>query len=173
MDDKSLIAKAKVTDLTKEAPKKQDIYADEGKIIFSGWHIMINSNRYLSDVETEDFKEGVTHILDNINQFLKFKEEGAKFNRKWIVEANTEAAFERGSHRNQIHVHALVRIRHKTKLQLDYSKINDYLKSEVESLSNGFKLRIYRFSNPDIILQQYLNKTANTGKNKKGAAPEN
>jgi hypothetical protein len=149
-----------VSNLTGKQKKK----GKKIKTRYSVYMITINTNkRYgnsgqrLSDA-TAKLEKAANSFLTKFEdgRFVSFyQDEEAKWDSKWIKSVRTRAAIEKGDNANQLHLHMMIKIKHKTRVQLKYKPIKDFF---VKKLGIG---NIYMFVNrykKDTKIEDVLNK---------------
>lgn len=125
--------------------------------------LTINTNQRYQDNDAnlqndvEVFDGTVQNILNNINNYCKFPD-GDNWNDNSIKDVSIDYIVEKGTQKNCIHAHALVKIKHNTKLQLDFKKIQEKVNTELGIVTyvNG---RLVKNNGSDNIVD-YLNKYA-------------
>ena len=108
------------------------------------------------DEDIEIFEETINEILNNIDQYVNLPE-GDKWDDETIEDIDIDYVIERGTKRNQLHIHILLKFKHHTKIQLNYQKIKDKIKGDL-GLNNVYMLnKLIKNSGNDNIIE-YLNK---------------
>lgn len=69
------------------------------------------------------FEDVILDILKNADQYIEITEEGKKWNRDTIKDVDAEYTIEKGGKYGQLHAHILFKIKHTTRVKLDYAKI--------------------------------------------------
>ena len=155
MSDKPEIKiKGKVQDMTK---KEKNVKPKQTNFLLT-----INTNQqYKDDDENlqndiEVFDESIKDLLNNIDQYINLPETD-KWDDKFIKDFDIDYVLERGQKKGQLHIHILFKIKHFTKIQLNYDKIKEKIKLDL-GLSNVYmQNKLLRMSNNDSIVD-YLNK---------------
>ena len=146
--------KGKVQDMTK---KEKNVKPKQTNFLLT-----INTNQqYKDDDENlqndiEVFDTTIKEILNNIDQFINLPETD-KWDDKFIKDFDIDYVLERGQKKGQLHIHILFKIKHFTKIQLNYDKIKEKIKLDL-GLSNVYmQNKLLKMSNNDSIVD-YLNK---------------
>ena len=146
--------KGKVQDMTK---KEKNVKPKQTNFLLT-----INTNqKYKDDDEnlqndTDVFDESIKDFLNNIDQYINLPETD-KWDDKFIKDFDIDYVLERGQKKGQLHIHILFKIKHFTKIQLNYDKIKEKIKLDL-GLSNVYmQNKLLRMSNNDSIVD-YLNK---------------
>jgi len=98
--------------------------------------LTINTNQqYKSDDKNlendiEFFNNTIDNILSNIDEYVKLPERDA-WTDKLIKSCDIDYTIERGTIKNQLHIHIMFKIRHFTKIQLDYGKIKSKISTDL------------------------------------------
>ena len=82
------------------------------------------------DNDIEIFDHTINNLLSNINDYIKLPENDKWDNNK-IKDVNIDYTVEKGLKKNEIHVHIMLKIKHFTKIQLDYDKIKNKICHEL------------------------------------------
>ena len=132
------------------------------KPISSNFLLTINTNQQYKDddehldEDIEIFEETINEILNNIDQYVNLPE-GDKWDDETVESIDIDYVIERGTKRNQLHIHILLKFKHHTKIQLNYQKIKDKIKGDL-GLNNVYMLnKLIKNSGNDNIIE-YLNK---------------
>lgn len=134
-----------------KAPKKK-------KTKYSNYYITINSNLDTSKINKEAFKRRTQRVFDRIADFIKIKNKGD--DEDDIDDVSYKTRPEVGPDRKLVHMHALVRIKHRTKVKLDYKAIRKALVKEgAVRKGKGFHFYAKLFRDNRITLLDYINKT--------------
>ena len=146
--------KGKVQDMTK---KEKNVKPKQTNFLLT-----INTNQqYKDDDENlqndiEVFDTTIKEILNSIDQYINLPETD-KWDDKFIKDFDIDYVLERGQKKGQLHIHILFKIKHFTKIQLNYDKIKEKIKLDL-GLSNVYmQNKLLRMSNNDSIVD-YLNK---------------
>ena len=78
-------------------------------------------DKHLKD-DIEIFDGCINELLNNVDQYLKLPE-GDKWDEATIKDVNIDYTIERGLKKGQLHIHIMFKIKHFTKIQLNYDKI--------------------------------------------------
>ena len=146
--------KGKVQDMTK---KEKNVKPKQTNFLLT-----INTNQqYKDDDENlqndiEVFDESIKDLLNNIDQYINLPETD-KWDDKFIKDFDIDYVLERGQKKGQLHIHIQFKIKHFTKIQLNYDKIKEKIKLDL-GLSNVYmQNKLLKMSNNDSIVD-YLNK---------------
>ena len=146
--------KGKVQDMTK---KERNIKPKQSNFLLT-----INTNQqYKEDDEglkndIEVFDVSVKESLNNIEQYINLPETD-KWDDHFIKDIDIDYVLERGQKKGQLHIHILFKIKHLTKIQLNYDKIKDKIKTDLGLTNIYMQNKLLRMSNNDSIVD-YLNK---------------
>ena len=106
------------------------------KILSSNFLLTINTNqRYGDDDEDLEndikiFDETIKEILNNIPQYVNLPK-GIPFDEEHIKNVDIDYTIEKGTKNNQLHIHIMLKFRHKTKIQLNYQKIKKKITTDL------------------------------------------
>ena len=78
-------------------------------------------DKHLKD-DIEIFDGCINELLNNVDQYIKLPE-GDKWDEATIKDVNIDYTIERGLKKGQLHIHIMFKIKHFTKVQLNYDKI--------------------------------------------------
>jgi hypothetical protein len=155
MTDKPKVnIKGKVQDLKKTTKNEQSKKTN--------FLLTINTNCSYKedDPNLEDdikiFDEAINEILNDIDQYITLPEKD-KWDEKTIEDANIEYTIERGSKKGHLHLHVLLKFKHKTRIQLNYQKIKDKLKKDLDRPNIYLYNRLIRNTGAETVLE-YINK---------------
>ena len=128
----------------------------------SNFLLTINTNQqYKNDDEhlendVEVFDTTIQSILNHIDEYIRLPD-GDQWDDKTIKDVDIDYVVERGHKKGQIHVHVMIKIKHFSKVLLDYDKIKKKICSDL-GLQNVYMLnKLIRNSGSDTIID-YLNK---------------
>ena len=143
--------------------KVQDLQKKEReKILNSNFLLTINTNqRYPEndkDLENdiECFDATIQSILNNVGDYINLPSDH-KFDEHFIKDVDIDYTIERGNKNGQLHIHLLMKFKHKTKIQLNYEKIKEKIKTDLGLTNIYMYNKLVRNSGNDNILD-YLNK---------------
>ena len=98
----------------------------------SAFLLTINTNQQYKDEDKhlngdiEIFDHTINELLNNVDQYIKLPE-----NDKWddntIKNVDIDYTIERGTKKGQLHIHIMFKIKHHTKIQLNYDKIKKHM----------------------------------------------
>ena len=143
------------------AKKKRNIKPKQTNFLLT-----INTNQqYKEDDDDlqndiEVFDGSVKELLNNIEQYIKLPETD-KWDDHFIKDIDIDYVLERGQKKGQLHIHILFKIKHLTKIQLNYDKIKDKIKTDLGLTNIYMQNKLLRMSNNDSIVD-YLNKSFKT-----------
>ena len=155
MSNKPLIkVSGKVQDLKKviknEKPKQTNFL------------LTINSNQQYKDDDKhldddiEIFNNSINQLLNNIDEYIKLPE-NETWNDKLIKSCDIDYTIERGTKKGQLHIHIMFKIRHFTKIQLNYDKIKTKICNDLE-LNNVYMYNRLLKPNESDNVEDYINK---------------
>ena len=82
-------------------------------------------DKHLKD-DIEIFDNCINQLLNSIDQFIKLPESD-QWNEDTIKNVDIDYTIERGMKKGQLHIHIMFKIKHFTRIQLNYDKINNYI----------------------------------------------
>ena len=155
MSNKPLIkVSGKVQDLKKviknEKPKQTNFL------------LTINSNQQYKDDDKhlkddiEIFDHSINQLLNNIDDYIKLPESD-KWDDSTIKSCDIDYTIERGTKKGQLHIHIMFKIRHFTKIQLNYDKIKTKICNDLE-LNNVYMYNRLLKPNESDNVEDYINK---------------
>lgn len=104
-------------------------------------------------------KEVAQRFFEKIEDYLRFLDKDPRRNNNsYIDDVDIQSAVETGKKEKRVHLHALIRIEHRTKLQLDLRKITSYFERELRLKS--VYLHVDFVPDNSISLLKYLRKPA-------------
>ena len=113
-------------------------------------------NDELLQDDIEIFDESIKTILNNIDQYINLPETD-KWDDNTIKDVDVDYVIERGGKKGQLHIHILFKFKHHSRLQLNYEKIKDKLKTDL-GLQNVYMYnRLIRNNGSENVID-YLNK---------------
>jgi hypothetical protein len=95
-------------------------------------------------------------ILNNIPSYVNLPK-GIKFDEEHIKNVDIDYVIEKGTKHNQLHIHAMIKFRHNTRIQLNYQKIKTKITTDLGLNNIYLNNRLIRNSGSENILD-YLNK---------------
>ena len=128
----------------------------------SNFLLTINTNQQYKDDDehSEDdieiFDESIKTILNNIDQYINLPATD-KWDDDFIKDLDVDYVIERGAKKGQLHIHILFKFKHHSRIQLNYEKIKDKLKTDLGLQNLYLYNRLVRNSGNDNVLD-YLNK---------------
>ena len=126
--------KGKVQDMTK---KEKNVKPKQTNFLLT-----INTNQQYNEDDKdlqndiEVFDTTIKEMLNSIDQYINLPETD-KWDDKFIKDFDIDYVLERGQKKGQLHIHILFKIRHFTKIQLNYDKIKEKIKLDL-GLSNVY-----------------------------------
>ena len=112
-------------------------------------------DKHLKD-DIEIFDGCINELLNNVNEYIKLPE-GDKWNEDTIKDVNIDYTIERGLKKGQLHIHIMFKIKHFTKVQLNYDKIKKKICDDL-GLNNIYCYNRLLKPNDSDNVQDYLNK---------------
>jgi len=146
--------KGAVQDLNKKEKNK--------KPINSNFLLTINTNQQYKDDDEgldndiEIFENTINSILNNVDQYVSIPPTD-KWDDNTIKDVDIDYTIERGTKKNQLHIHILFKFKHFTKIQLNYQKIKEKIKKDLGLHNIYLYNRLVRNNGSDNILA-YLDK---------------
>ena len=124
--------------------------------------LTINSNQQYKDDDKhlkddiEIFDHSINQLLNNIDDYIKLPENDT-WNDKLIKSCDIDYTIERGTKKGQLHIHIMFKIRHFTKIQLNYDKIKTKICNDLE-LNNVYMYNRLLKPNESDNVEDYINK---------------
>ena len=112
-------------------------------------------DKHLKD-DIEIFDGCINELLNNVDQYLKLPETD-KWDEDTIKDVNIDYTIERGLKKGQLHIHIMFKIKHFTKVQLNYDKIKKKICDDL-GLNNIYCYNRLLKPNDSDNVQDYLNK---------------
>lgn len=150
-------------DLDSSPEKKIKKNTPKNKIKYSNFFITLNTNlRYKKGDEQRrqarrDFVNGFKTVLSNIGDYVEFLNDGS-----WddVEKADVKIRPEIGTKKGLIHGHALVRLRHRTKLRIPYAKLRQAFEDEGAVVKGGkYHMKVIVANDNMANIEDYINKT--------------
>ncbi len=150
--------------LVKISGKVQDLKKIEKNIKpkQSNFLLTLNTNMqykeddpHLND-DIEVFDGSINKLLNNIDEYIKLPD-GDVWDDKLIKDCNIDYTIERGLKKGQLHIHIMFKIKHFTKVQLNYDKIKKQICDDL-GLKNIYVYNRLLKPNDSDNVQDYLNK---------------
>jgi hypothetical protein len=144
--------------------RKQNINKEEinKKPSHSNFLITLNLNQqYHKDKQNinndmEIFDVHINEMLNNIEQFIRLPE-GILYNDDNVKDVAADYVVEVGNIKKQIHAHIMLKFKHHTKIQLNFTKIKEFFKKKLGLKNIYMQAKLLRMSSSDNIID-YLNK---------------
>ena len=124
--------------------------------------LTINSNQQYKDDDKhlkddiEIFDHSINQLLNNIDDYIKLPESDT-WNDKLIKSCDIDYTIERGTKKGQLHIHIMFKIRHFTKIQLNYDKIKTKICNDL-GLENIYVYNRLLRPNESDNVEDYINK---------------
>jgi hypothetical protein len=124
--------------------------------------LTINSNQQYKDDDKhlkddiEIFDHSINQFLNNIDEYIKLPENDT-WNDKLIKSCDIDYTIERGTKKGQLHIHIMFKIRHFTKIQLNYEKIKNKICKDL-GLENIYVYNRLLRPNESDNVEDYINK---------------
>ena len=150
--------------LVKISGKVQDLKKIEKNIKpkQSNFLLTLNTNMqhkeddpHLND-DIEIFDGSINKLLNNIDEYIKLLD-GDVWNDKLIKDCDIDYTIERGLKKGQLHIHIMFKIKHFTKVQLNYDKIKKQICDDLGLKNIYCYNRLLKPNDLDNV-QDYLNK---------------
>ena len=120
--------KGAVQDLQKKEKNKKPLNSNFLLTINTNQQYKDNDNGLQNDIEI--FEDTIKDILNNIDNYVSLAE-GDKWDDDTIKDVDIDYTIERGTIKNQLHIHILFKFKHFTKIQLNYIKIKEKIKKDL------------------------------------------
>ena len=124
--------------------------------------LTINSNQQYKDDDKhlkddiEIFDHSINQLLNHIDDYIKLPESDS-WNDKLIKSCDIDYTIERGTKKGQLHIHIMFKIRHFTKIQLNYDKIKTKICNDL-GLENIYVYNRLLRPNESDNVEDYINK---------------
>ena len=134
------------------------------KPIHSNFLITLNLNQQYYKGEHKANLEGdMSYFDDTINKFLNSIENfirlpsGVQYNDDTVKDIAADYVVELGNIKKQVHTHIMLKVKHHTRIQLNFQKIKEFFKNEMGLKNIYLQAKLLRPSASDNIVD-YLNK---------------
>jgi len=130
---------------------------------FSNWLLTISTNqRYKADdphkeEDGEIFEEIVQDLSKNISKYVQFRQTGHSWSKDFIHDVNVSYGVEWGEKSHALHCHVLVKIRHNSKISLNYDGIKSLFKERLGLPNLYFDSRLMKTTDEQYVLD-YISK---------------
>ena len=130
----------------------------------SNFLLTINTNQQYKDDDVhlqddiEIFDESIKTILNNIDQYINLPETD-KWDDETIKDCDIDYTIERGGKKGQLHIHILFKFKHHSRLQLNYEKIKEKLKTDLGLNKVYMYNRLVRNSGNDNVMDYFKKMT--------------
>lgn len=130
---------------------------------YSTWLITVNPNKRVSDETSPEFQQlseklvniGRDIFLNNFYDYIKITDPDGSYNDILKDEVNVEAGVEIAPKTRCVHMHVLLKIPHRTKLQFDFEKMKNDMQQHFDTnIYYNYKIVKYNSS-----LDNYVNKS--------------
>jgi hypothetical protein len=146
--------KGKIQDMNKKEKNVKPKHSNFLLTINTNQQYKENDEHLQDDIEI--FDESIKTILNNIDQYINLPETD-KWDDNTIKDVDVDYVIERGGKKGQLHIHILFKFKHHSRLQLNYEKIKDKLKTDL-GLQNVYMYnRLIRNNGSENVLD-YLSK---------------
>jgi hypothetical protein len=150
--------------IIKVSGKVQDLQKKEKNVKpkQTNFLLTINSNQQYKDDDKhlkddiEIFDHSINQLLNNIDDYIKLPENDT-WNDKLIKSCDIDYTIERGTKKGQLHIHIMFKIRHFTKIQLNYDKIKTKICNDL-GLENIYVYNRLLRPNESDNVEDYINK---------------
>ncbi len=125
------------------------------KLKYSNYYFTVNTNHTVKTVSRKTFAKGFRKVFDHIDEMIDFK----SGNMDDVESIKVSTHPEIGKAKGLVHGHALVKIRHRAKVALPYSKIREALEEAgvVNPAGYHFYSKLVRDNVGNVT--DYMNKT--------------
>jgi hypothetical protein len=146
--------------------RRQNLEKSEKNIkpIHSNFLITLNLNQqYHKDEHKANLEGDMSYFDDAINKFLNSIENfirlpsGVQYNDDTVKDIAADYVVELGDIKKQVHSHIMLKIKHHTRIQLNFQKIKEFFKQEMGLQNLYLQAKLLRPSASDNIIE-YLNK---------------
>ena len=147
--------KGKIQNLEKEEKNKKPIHSNFLLTINTNQQYKENDQHLKNDIQF--FENTIKDVLNHIDQYVEIRNEGDNWDDDTIKDIDIDYVIERGTKKGQIHCHALIKIKHFTRLQLNYKKMKQKIQHDLGLPNIYLNNRLVRNSGSETIVE-YLNK---------------
>ncbi len=100
----------------------------KGRLANSNWFITVNTNQRFATYDAakpllRELQVAIKQVFINLASYVQFAPEGHAYNSEFIDRVRVKQGVEFSEDRGLVHVHFMIAIRHRSKIQLDYKKI--------------------------------------------------
>lgn len=158
--------KVKITNLDNKPQKSHEEVAKRRKNRTSNFFLTINTNQHFNQhsEEYEKFndklKVSLNEIYENIGDYLKIKKDKDEYKNDTydnnIHDVDIKSATEIGSKTGKAHSHTLIAVKHNTLVHLDYDKIKEKIKNDLQLKNFYLNNRVSSNSNANLV--DYISK---------------
>ena len=134
------------------------------KPIHSNFLITLNLNQqYHKDEHKANLEGDMSYFDDTINKFLNSIENfirlpsGVQYNDDTVKDIAADYVVELGNIKKQVHTHIMLKVKHHTRIQLNFQKIKEFFKKEMGLKNIYLQAKLLRPSASDNIVD-YLEK---------------
>lgn len=102
----------------------------------SNWFITINTNQRFANYEQAKplllaLQRAVRDVFQHLSEYVEIKREGDSWSPDFINQVKVRQGVEFSEDRGLAHVHFMIAIKHKTRIHLDYAKIQSYVRESL------------------------------------------
>ena len=108
------------------------------------------------DTDMDYFDDTINKFLNGIENFIRLPQ-GVQYNDDTVKDVNADYVVEVGDIKKQIHTHIMLKFKHHTRIQLNFTKIKEFFKKEMGLQNIYMQAKLLRPSASDNIVD-YLNK---------------
>lgn len=120
--------KDQVSESVAKRTKRSDQMAKPGRLANSNWFITINTNQRFATYDEAkplllSLQKSIRDIFQNLSQYIEFRVEGHTWTPNFIDRVRVKQGVEFSEANHLAHVHFMIAIRHKSRIHLDYAKL--------------------------------------------------
>jgi hypothetical protein len=133
------------------------------KTVKSNFLLTISTNQRYKDndpsweSDSQAFEDTLLEILNDLPTYINVLNEGHSWSSEWIKDAQCDYVIEHGPSTGALHCHVLFKLKHHTKVQLNYDRIKDKIKGDLGLENVYLQNKLVRPSSDDF-LTEYLEK---------------
>lgn len=133
------------------------------KVTKSNFLLTISTNQRYKDSDpaweqdSEAFEQTLTEILNDLPTYINVLSEGHSWTPEFIKDVDIDYVIKHGPSTGALHCHVLFKLKHNTKVQLNYDRIKEKIKADL-GLENVYLQNKLVRPSPDDFLLEYLNK---------------
>jgi len=110
--------------------------AKPGRLANSNWFITINTNQRFATYDDakpllRSLQNAIRNVFQNLSQYIDFRIEGHEWTPEFIDRVRVKQGVEFSEANHLAHVHFMIAIRHRSKIHLDYAKLQLFVRQSL------------------------------------------